>query len=425
MATGILGARVMNTEYDDLEGISVMPGVSAEEWDDSHLTRIKVYTTHLLDDADAAKYGHHMIDCLTNGQSINSDLVTIMLNLAVSLRSPTDPSNRLLTGIPHQAGNVHILPLALPELIEDTQGNEDDGLVARIRATRGQEAEIEAQDGVEVEAAGVVGAAEDAQAQMENEPLGQQAAFYCYLSAFLMRIQSRNPQNVANTLKRAIERFKGWYEMDPVEAETINISVDALVKLKEVNARRPEITGTWVMWLAHTENTSVSLLTQSRGMLEYLGLQVFAYQGMHTLPQVLAIHQISKVPLRELLRELDSPMTRDGLRQIVGILRNHEITTTSTGRKTYFRYARVWDRKYFAALQSKACVPLFYVAAQVVKNLSPNSASDPTKAFALQNIGDQLKTGLTKVATRLTAALLQNTAIDARSGEIWEAFVEE
>ncbi|QQL94318.1 nucleocapsid [Kenyan potato cytorhabdovirus] len=423
MAEGTISSRLVNTEYDELEGITVVPGVNAEDWEDSHLTRIKVYATHPMDNADAAKYGKYMMECLANGTSVNSDLVTIMLNLAISLRNPTNIDSRLLVGIPHQPANVNILPLPLPELIEDDPDNENNDLLDRIRATAGNMVQVEARDG-EGPSEEDLRRERGNDLRIDEEPLDKQAAFYCYLSAFLMRIQSRSPQNVAGTIQRAVERFKGWYEMDPVEAETINISMDSLVKLKEVNARRPEITGTWVMWIAHTENVSTNLLTQSRGMLEYLGLQVFAYQGMHTLPQVLAIHQISKVPLKELLRELDSPMTRDGLRQIVKILRFHEITTTSTGRKTYFRYARVWDKKYFAALQSKSCVPLFYVAAQVVKNLSPNSSSDPTQAYALKNIGEQLKIGLTKVATKLTASLLQNTAIDAKSGEIWDAFTE-
>ncbi|UTQ50590.1 MAG: nucleocapsid [Cirsium cytorhabdovirus 1] len=162
-------------------------------------------------------------------------------------------------------------------------------------------------------------------------------------------------------------------------------------------------------------------MKQSRGMLEYLGLQVFSYQGMHALTQVLALHQLSKIPLRDLLMELDSPLTRDGLKEIANIIRNHERTNRAPDRTTYFRYARVWDTKYFAQLQSKTCIPLLYVAAVAVRDASPNASSDPTQIYALQNIGATMKQALDRVAAEITKFVVEKSYSDARSGKAWEA----
>ncbi|DBA37051.1 TPA_asm: N [Medicago alphacytorhabdovirus 1] len=415
-----LAQGMINSDYDELDDVSVVPGGSSASWSDADISTIRRYSISEMSISQMVKYGEYVFECLQNGNDINTDLVISMMHLAVHLRDPDDLSKNLLQ-TPHTHRNSFI-NVTLPTVSEvnNAMDNAEREALLALRAAGNQnvEAVVEREDGNRNDNNNAMNDEDDNDENKGSNDV--RAAAYAYLSAYLMRLQCRLEQNVSNGLKKAAERFRSWYDDTDIIAEHSNISLSSLAQLREALSRKPEITATWVLYLSVTENEKV-LLKQPRGMLEYLGLQVFSYQGMHALTQVLAIHQISKVPLRELLKELDSPLTRQGLRAILEILKNHERTTKDPNRKTYFRYARVWDSKYFSQLQSKACVPLLYVAAVTVRDISPSSTSDPTQIRALQNIGGSLKEVLTEVARQIVEFVMERSLVDEKSGGAWEA----
>ncbi|DBA37138.1 TPA_asm: N [Pogostemom alphacytorhabdovirus 2] len=403
-----------NRSYDDLVDVSVLPGGSMSMWRDTDVSTIRRYSVTHMNIMLMVQYGDYVLGCLTEGADIDSSLVVSMLNLACNLRDPDNTEARLLRDVP--TDKASIIKMDLPTITAvNSAMNDAERRLLRNLGQLGREGQTEEEaDGDDKD---------DVEMKEDEEDLGSaemRAAAYSYVCAYLMRLQCRNSKNVHDGLKRASERFRAWYDDKHGILDDINISIDSLNKLKDAISRKPELTTTWVLHLAVTENEK-QLLQQPRGMLEYLGLQVFSYQGMHALTQILAIHQISKIPLRDLLKEMDSPLTRDGLREIANILRNYEQTTKQPDRKTYFRYARVWSPKYFAQLQSKVCVPLLYVAAVTVRDISPNSTADPTQIFALQNIGAGMKEVLNRVAARLVAFVMERSLSDEHSGSIWDS----
>lgn len=414
-----LHASMENTDYDDLEGVSVIQGSAVGKWDDNDVKKISIYDVKKLDSAPAVVAGKYVVECLNNEDCIDSDLINIMLHLAVSLRNPDNEKEHLLKRPIHysEKNSKYLIPYAMPNIqeAENTVDAEEAAALAalgkNINIEKTVETEEEKNDGEEV-------VVEEA----DKGPIETQAAAYSFMCAFLMRLQARMAEGVVGSMATAKARFASWYGDKKKVLADFELTVAAAEKVKEILSRKPEVTGTWVMWLATTENESM-LLANGRGLIEYLGLQVFAYQGMHALTQVLAIHQLGKMPLKDLLKELDCPMTRDGLKEISKILRDYEQTTTSGPRKTYFRYSRIWDKKYFSPIQSKVCVPLLYVAARTVKSIATNLRSDPMKIYALQSVGDTMKETLERVAASLVQIIIESTVVDQKSGRIWDSAV--
>ncbi|UXD79150.1 Nucleocapsid protein [Alphacytorhabdovirus alphapogostemi] len=412
-----IAAQMINTDYDDISEITVVPGGSNVPWNDEDLGNIRRYTLAAMDSASMVLHGGYVFDGLNKALGIDANLLISAVHLAVNLRDPDRITSCLLSAPP--ASPRATIQTTLPT-IRETQTTLTEEEKNALKALGKDPASVEKADREDASS----NQGKDTADRSDQGSVDMKAAAYAYICAFLMRLQCRSPQNVLGGLKRAVERFKTWYDGTTSVLEEIDFSIDALSKLKDAISRKPEVTGTWVMYLAVTENEK-DLLKQSRGMLEYLGLQVFSYQGMHALTQVLALHQLSKVSLKDLMIELDSPLTRGGLREIATIIRHHERTNRAPDRKTYFRYARVWDTKYFAQLQSKTCVPLLYVAAVAVRDISPNKTSDPTQIYALQNIGTAMKQALDRVAAALTKYIVDKSYHDLKSGSVWEAATAE
>nr|QSX72141.1 N protein [Tomato yellow mottle-associated virus] len=404
-----LALQLSNTDYDDLASITVAPGGSNVAWNDEDVSSIRRYSLAVMDSPTMVLHGGYVFESLNNNTRVDTNVLMSTVHLAANLRDPDNITQCLLMTPPHSRPAIIQTTLPTIRAIQEDITEEERNTLALLNV----DVNIENQDNGNQNR-------QEENAQVDQGSVDMKAAAYAYVCAFLMRLQCRSAQNVSGGLRRAIDRFKTWYDGNTDIFDDISFSIDALNQLKEAISRKPEITSTWVLYLAVTENEK-TLLKQSKGMIEYLGLQVFSYQGMHALTQVLALHQMSKVPLRDLMMELDSPLTRDGLREISNILKNHERTNRAPERKTYFRYSRVWDTKYFAQLQSKTCVPLLYVAAVAVRDISANTTSDPTQIYALQNIGSAMKASLDRVAAALTNYLVDKSYRDAKSGSVWDA----
>ncbi|DBA37169.1 TPA_asm: N [Primula alphacytorhabdovirus 2] len=411
-AANLLRALEATQKYSDADDITVSAGRRVTVWEADTERTVRIYDVTPLTDTDCQRYGSYMVDCLRNGTHIDANLAMIMLNLAVSMRDPDNIGSNMLTKPHNNPGrNIAFQIPALEEADRTVPANQADLLAllqaANAAATLEQRADA---------AAGANAPPEDDQAEFSAQV---QSSAYSYLAGFLLRLQCRQVDNVHGNISKAAERFRGWYDEGAALIAGVGVSKETLETLKGLLARKPELVGTWVMWLATTENEA-TLNQQPRGLLEYIGLQIYAYQGLHVVSQILTIKQISKAPMGLILRELDCPITRDGVREVYNIIMNYEVTDAAPTRKTYFRYARVWGEGYFLKIRSAACAPLLYTAAKVVKEISTNTRSDPTNIYAVQSIGDSLKAKLNKAAGKLTDMLLSSVTVDAESGSSWE-----
>ncbi|QRX38975.1 nucleocapsid protein [Chrysanthemum yellow dwarf virus] len=339
------------------------------------------------------------------------------LFLAVSVRSTSDVTQLLL----HDIGGImtNKIEREIPSTVEE-EDEDEDGLSeqqrARLAATALRRKGTSASQRINKEAASVAKEEDEDAEEVDKE---SRAAAYAYIAAFLMRLQCRDVKQVMKTVETAKTRFNGFYDSGGDTLDQLIPSERALSRLKDVFSRRPEITSTWVAWVAYSEN-EMTLTRQNRGIMEYLALQVFAYQGMHVVVQIFAIHELTKYPMGALLRELDCRMTRAAVQEVYKIVREYQRTQDHPARKTYYRYSRVWDERYFSRVQSKHCAHLLYLAARTVKDLSPDSTSDPTQIYAVQNMSETMKEQLDDVSARLIGILLSNDDDDEETGTIWK-----
>ncbi|DBA37014.1 TPA_asm: N [Ficus alphacytorhabdovirus 1] len=407
-------------KYTDIDNITVSTSKTVGIWSDSKFNDIHVFDIDILKVDDAVLYGKAMVRAIETG-NVTADTLMMMLHLAVSLKSTSDVKVPLLKkplGFKEYSNYKKITDIETA----DEEDEIDDETMAAIAAAAGGSKKKKGKRNAAAEKLQLnIAAAKEKQVIKEDgeDDKESQAAVYAYVAAYLMRMQCRQSTTIAETFERFKTRFSGFYDVGKETIADFSPDAESLETIREVLARRPEITNTWVAWVAYNENEHI-LHKQDRGLLEYLAIQVFAYQGMHVVVQILSIHQISHVPLGMLLREMDCQITRTAVSEVYRIMRDYQPNDKHPTRKTYFRYARVWDDGYFSKVQSKQCSQLLYLAAKVVKELSPNTTSDPTKIYAVANMGESMRQKLDAVAQKLLDLIMTSLEDDEESGSIWK-----
>ncbi|DBA36925.1 TPA_asm: N [Arctium alphacytorhabdovirus 1] len=409
-SNGALFAKVKN--------MSTPGKISPKEWSDAELETIPIYAVTQLTSSEAVILGKQMRRLLM-GTTASKDLVDIVLFLAVSMRDPSDLTKFLLRPPASKFGAPTAMnkPSAPRQESQPAANTAEHGEPAagasaseRLAAQRARKA---AQD--LVNAGRVTGET----ITEDGSSADEQAAVYCFLAAFLLRTHSRQTESFLGSVDAMIERCGGWYEKADSMLRSLTIEAALITSFKMMLARREEVISTWVMWVAYNEN-EVKLSKNNSGLLSYLAGQIFQYTGLHAVVQILAIQQVTKIPMDQLLGELNHRSTRQPLQAFYKMLQVHELVKEHPGRKTYFRYARIWDAGYFHELQSKACPDLVFLTASIVKQVSPTGAkSDPTKIYAIQDIGETKRAFLTEVAEKISSWLVRADDDDDEAGASW------
>nr|AWK57470.1 nucleoprotein [Cytorhabdovirus medicagonis] len=426
------GPTANSKKYTDIDSVRTGDSKTTLTWRNDSFSKIKVYEVTQLNDDDCVLYGRAVFDAINTG-NITSDVVFMMLYLAISIRSTGDKSENYLLAAP--TGMTDLMGLVRPTVSDQAMATAG-GSVADVdnifeadkqprkrgkgKSTKTGKVGDELVNNIE----GVRNNHREADAELVGENKTYQAAAFSYAAAFLLRLQCKREDNTVPAFEKAVTRYNGFYDSGGETLHGLALTLESCRALREVIGRKPELIGTWVAWVAYNENErKAGMLKQDAGLLEYLAIQVFAFQGMHVVTQTLAIHQLSAVPLGKLLREMDCQMTRRAVEEVYGIIKNHQATTAHPERKTYFRYARVWNEGYFPAVQSKSCTHLLYLASKVVKQLNPSAGSDPTQIYALKDMGEDQKARLDKVANKLLDFIWTQTANDPEAGSIWKDIV--
>ncbi|KAK3199656.1 hypothetical protein Dsin_023071 [Dipteronia sinensis] len=384
-------------------------------WNDaSELPKIPIYTVSTMTSSKIVLMGQAMIENLS-GSKASTDLIHMMLYLAVSLRDPGDTTKALLNAPDPAIGKRS--NLAEPNAgttVYDT----------KAAALRKRLAEIINKNRTGSTSAATVVANASIQPETVNavveykDSIDDRASAYCYIAAYLMGLHARQSYSFIKSIKRMQERFKGWYAAGHKVIDSFELEESMANSIKQAFGRRPEVISTWVMWVAYNENET-EMGKNNKGMMEYLSGQVFQYTGMHAVTLTLAVQKETKCDMAFLLRELNCPITRQAVQAIDHLLQNHELVKEKPGGKTYFRYARVWDSGYFSELQSKNCPYLVYVVAKTLKNVLPTGASsDPTQIYCIKDMGVVMKERLDGVAGKLSELLVSLNAADNESRSI-------
>nr|DBA37119.1 TPA_asm: N [Pogostemom alphacytorhabdovirus 1_Pog] len=407
-----------SSKYRDLDDVSVGK-LTSSRWSDNDLNTIHVYRVTRLSAAKCITLGGQLIASLENG-NISSHTADICLALALSLAKPAvNNFEWLLDPITGEMGIS--TPFNQPD-VSDVGGGLSATETAMMQRAREKlpgattEEEINRFTSIirRLEAK-EKGSAENLQAINEFA-----ATSYCFLAAFIMKLNGKSEDSFIESLQMMRLRYSAWYEGESTVLRSFNPSMDTVRALRVVFTRRPELLSTWILTIAYNENKVAPLTITQQGLLNYLACQQYAYYGMHAYTLLLSIHEATGLKLGTLLKEMDCPVTRAGVRAAFDLIKDHEITSKFPNRKTYFRYARVWNSKYFSALQSSNCTTLVYVTAKVSKITSSQKAGgDPLEIYAIKNMDDVIKARLDKVATRLASMILDTMLIDEESGSAW------
>ncbi|DBA37215.1 TPA_asm: N [Utricularia alphacytorhabdovirus 1] len=406
---------VAKGKFDDLNSLDLTVSRQLGAWKDENFFGVRVYDVSMLSSDEAVVMGRSVVESI-NSHAITAATVQGLLQLAVSLRSTADLSAYLLTDINDRMTNKITLSQEMMQTVQEDESDLDAQQLEQLnqllrRKKGGRSVEERLKNKLHGEGSSM---GDGVSVSKEAE-----AAAYAYMAGFMLRLQCRDPEGVVASFETAKNRFLGFFDEGREILDSVVPTAESMHMIKEIISRKPEIASTWIAWAAYAENEK-ALVKQDRGLLEYLALQVFAYQGMHVVVQILSIYEITQYPLGDLLKELDCRMTRAAVLEVHRILRDHQKSNKNPGRKHYFRYARVWDEGYFSQVQSKRCAHLLYVAAKTVKDLGVNTDSDPTQIYALKHLSDTVKAQLDVVAGRLLAIVIASDNDKESASRIWK-----
>nr|WNV48251.1 MAG: nucleocapsid protein [Cnidium virus 2] len=405
--------------FSSVKGMTTPGKTIPKAWSNAELSKIPIYAISPLTPTEAVVLGKQMIGMLL-GNNATRDLIDIMLFLAVSLRDPNNPANLLLAAPSAEFGAKTALGKPNVSVSEEQNAPSSDSAFASgssksdIASRLAERKAARNVSGVITKATAGTNQADTSGVSSENK-----AAIYSFVAAFFLRAHSRQPDSLIDSIPRMIERCASWYDGAERMLESLVVDRIMIDGIKNLLARREEVMSTWVMWVAFNENET-NMNKNNQGMMSYLAGQIYQYTGLHAVVQVLAIQQVTKVPMDQLLGELNHRSTRQALLALYDLLQHHELVKEKPGRKTYFRYARIWDSGYFHELQSKQCPDLVFLAARILKEVSPTGArSDPTKIYAIQDLGDIKKEFLTEVAMKISRWLVSADDDTGDSGAAW------
>ncbi|DBA37238.1 TPA_asm: N [Zea alphacytorhabdovirus 1] len=419
-----------NNKYQDINHVTISVARSASVWSDDQFKSIKIFDVEQLNADDSVLFGQALTKAIESGD-ITSDIIFMMLHLAVSCRSTLDIDDYLLTKPPGMVNSISHAKPAVEESESFQQADDVDNIDTIFAAAGAAPASGEPKTSkkkrkkntkfrtyVEKNAAEARSSGTSQGTSLADKKY--MAAAYSYIAAYLMRLQCRMPdERMIESIEKARTRYSGFYDSGRTVLDNMDFSVESLKEIRDVIARKPEVTSTWVAWVAYNENET-ELVKQDFGLMEYLATQVFAYQGMHVVTQTLAIHQMTAVPIGYLLREMDCQMTRAAVTEIYNIVKHYHKNDEHPDRKTYYRYSRVWNEGYFSKVQSKSCAQLLYLAAKIVKDIGNNTNSDPTKIFAIKDLSESAKERLNQVANNIIRYIWAQADDDEEAGNAWK-----
>ncbi|DBA37035.1 TPA_asm: N [Hedera alphacytorhabdovirus 1] len=408
-------------EFDGLDSVSVGKRTS-DVWSDNHLSQINIYPVKQVASTEIISLGEILIKALSTGTSTSST-VDICLTLAVSLGKPAEASfSSMLSEPPEDQGSK--LPWVAPDStkIAKTSGlsyvqRRTLNMAKTNLATETDEAKrdvlTETIKNLEDQEAGII------EPQSQPTRSTDDANAYCFMASLLLKLYSKSVESFMKGIESWKTRFAAWYDSSSSKITEFKPTESNITGFRTILARRPEIWSTWVWWVAHNENAKSLLITQ-QGLLNYVACQQYAYSGMHAYSLLVDIHEKTGMTFGKLLQYLNCPITRNGVRVAADIIRNHEITSKNANRTTYFRYARIWNPKYFSALQSSNCRTLLYVTAKVNKMVSTQGqGGDPMEIYALKDMDEAITKRLDVVATTLAERIIDHMLIDEESGDVW------
>ncbi|WAB68507.1 nucleocapsid protein [Daphne virus 1] len=422
--TNIAPASAVKTlpRYDDLETVKVTINNAPKAWDDADLSKIKIYTVRKLKTSEIIRLGKSVFDRIEQETFTTSD-VDIILSLAVSILEPGCDPNKptyILTELPASMGS------RFKEVVTSISESRNESLssamasVAKLRSRLENEPDEERKAVIQAAMEKIEG--KMAEMGEDDVPIDdlRSAFIYPFLAAYILRLYAKTPDSWTDKMSLAKQRAATWYDIQLDLLNEISISKVQAGLIREALARKPEICSTWVMLCAHAENNPKHLSVSSLGILKYMALQMFAYTAMHAYSFVVQIQAETGVSFKILLSELDCPATRSGVREIANIIRRYELTEAHPNRKTYFRYARVWDPGYFSHVQTSNCKMLAYVAGKVLGSLSSKGMTNPTDVYALKGLDVKLISTLDQVSDNLYNLLIKSTTNDEESGSSWK-----
>ncbi|AJG39174.1 nucleocapsid [Wuhan Insect virus 4] len=414
-------------KYHDLAETRVSLKSTPKDWKDEDIKNVNIYGVKQLSISEIVRLGSNVFESISKSQFTSSH-VDILLSLAVSLLEPgstAETEKYVLIPLPSTVGN----PIKNVSITASEAKSKEVSLFeTRLKAARrnyetADESKKEKLAGMieQLEADIATSQSSTKGAEKEVKPSNAEDAFvYSYMAAYFLRLYNKTSEAVVTKLEVAKKRAATWYDLPSNALDEIDLSADQASIIREAMSKKPEINKTWVLWCAYNENENKNLSQNAIGMLRYLAIQMFAYTSMHAYSFVVQMQTETGVSFRDILTELCCSATRAGVDQIAKILREYELTEGHPDRKTYFRYARVWDSGYFTSLQTSNCKMLAYVAAKTMKNLSSTNMSDPTEIFALQSVSEKMRSTLDGVADNLYDILMAKMTQDSDAGNSWK-----
>lgn len=219
----------------------------------------------------------------------------------------------------------------------------------------------------------------------------------CYLCAALLRLVTKDHENIQRAWKNIGRQYKNFYE----ESIMFDIEIDpkCALGIRNVLQTKTIVKNTiGVFLLAFTQ-----LKGQDMSLCSMLFEQHMSYTGMHACNLILYCASKLSVPLNIFSDLIRNPCCTADLRMAMTILTTYaepmddKTAKIAENAKTW-KFARIFDSKVFAVIQTKRCPMLVCALAHMAKKLGMGGTGDVTKIRQIADLAEQQREIMERVA---------------------------
>ncbi|DAZ90651.1 TPA_asm: nucleocapsid protein [Asclepias syriaca virus 3] len=206
-----------------------------------------------------------------------------------------------------------------------------------------------------------------------------------YLCGSILRLVTKEASNVKNAWNSIRSNFGNFYQQDM----TLDItpSLRCLESIRVILQNRAIMKNTVSLFLLNIG----TLDGQELGLCRMLFEIHLAYTGMHSYNLLMYCTAMLKAPLYIMFQLLTHPAHADALKTIETIIANYDFPDTEEEKKIAseahtWRYARIFDPKAFANIQTRNCGQLTAILALLAQKVGAGNAGDVTKIRQIAGI---------------------------------------
>ncbi|PSS08315.1 nucleoprotein [Actinidia chinensis var. chinensis] len=203
-----------------------------------------------------------------------------------------------------------------------------------------------------------------------------------YVAGSALRLLTKPAENYVNTFGHITRAYRNFYREDfPIE---MSLDEKCVTMTKNLLERMNILKNSIIPFLYHFDE----LEGGDKRMCKTLFEQHLSYTGIHAYPLFLTAAEKLELEANELIALLHNRLTRNAVGVIQHILNEYDFSGEREGKHAQrtWKYARVFNERVFAELQTKHCAVLVTVLAYLNRMLGTSGGENVLRIKQIEHI---------------------------------------